>query len=372
VSRGGFMRYYPAFLKLEGEKVVFSGAGACAASKIKLLLKTPAEIHVFGEKPCPDVIDWAAQKKIILHSRKLVSGDADGARLFYGANGNRAEDLRAVAIGKLSGALTNIVDDLEGSSFLTPAIVDRSPVTIAIGTEGTAPVLARQIKAQVEEMLPVSTGILARLGNSFRPVAAKLKSSPLRRQFWSAFFADNGPRALARGGEKAVREELQNLFCRLNGEDKRKAMVSFVGAGPGDPELLTLKARNRLHAADVILHDRLVTPEILELARREAIVVCVGKKGYGAGWSQQAINQLILKHAASGAHIVRLKSGDPSLFGRLDEELDVLDAENIAFEIVPGITSASAAATAKRPKTGILGYFGKVRFRYRQPCSHHT
>lgn len=340
------MRYYPAFLKLEGEKVVFSGAGACAAAKIKLLQKTPAEIHVFGENPCKDVIDWAAQEKLIFHFRKLVSGDADDARLLYGANGDRTEDLRAVEIGKSAGALTNIVDDLEGSDFLTPAIVDRSPVTIAIGTEGTAPVLARQIKSQVEEMLPASTGVLARLGNAFRPVAAKLASLPLRRKFWSEYFSSAGPQALAHGGEKAVREELQTLYCRLNAETKPEALVSFVGAGPGDPELLTLKARKKLHEADVVLHDRLVTSEILELVRREAVVICVGKKGYGEGWSQEAINALIVKHAANGAHIVRLKSGDPSVFGRLDEELDVLDAENIAFEVVPGITSASAAAAS--------------------------
>ena len=340
------MRYYPAFIKLAGEKVVFSGAGDHAAAKIKLLLKTEADIAVFGENPCDDVLRWADEGKITYTDRPLADGDCDSARLVYGANDAPAMDALAVAIGKRAGALTNIVDNLEASEFLTPAIIDRDPVTIAIGTEGTAPVLARKIKSEIEEMLPASTGTLARLGDAFRPVAARLKGARVRRDFWTRFFFSEGPKALLENGEEGVYRRLRTLYAETRKGQNKEGSVSLIGTGPGDPELLTLKARRILHEADVVLHDRLVTPEILELARREASVICVGKKGYGPSWKQEDINALIVEHAAKGAKVARLKSGDPAIFGRLDEEIDALEDAGIAWDIVPGITSASAAAAS--------------------------
>ena len=340
------MRYYPVFLKLADETVIFSGAGDHAAAKIKLLLKTEAQIKVIGEDPANDVLDWARLGKITLIERKMVAEDAEGARLVYGANDDPSLDALAVAYGQKAGALTNIVDNLNASEFLTPAIVDRDPVTIAIGTEGTAPVLARKTKAEIEELLPASTGLLARIGEAFRPVAAGLKSAKQRRDFWSRYFFSEGPRALAEHGEDGVQRRLRTLFEETKAGAGETGSVSFVGTGPGDPELLTLKARRHIHEADVVLHDRLVSPEIMELARREATVICVGKKGYGPSWKQDDINELMLEHAAQGARIVRLKSGDPAIFGRLDEEIDALENAGVSWQIVPGITSASAAAAA--------------------------
>ncbi len=168
------MQTYPIFLKLAGRRVVFSGAGDHAAAKIKLLLKTEARIAVYGTAPCDDVLRWAAEGRIAYADRAIADGDTLCARLVYGANDDAVEDARAVALGRQAGALTNIVDNLEASEFLTPAIVDRDPVVVAIGTEGTAPVLARRIKAGVEEMLPASTGPLARIANTFRSKAARL------------------------------------------------------------------------------------------------------------------------------------------------------------------------------------------------------
>ncbi|MDD9911360.1 MAG: siroheme synthase CysG [Ahrensia sp.] len=340
------MRFYPAFIRVEDQTVIFSGAGDHAAAKIALLLKTTARIRVFGRNPSPRVRAWHDDGRLVLLERAIEEGDAEGARLVYGANDDAAEDARAVAIGKRAGALTNIVDDLESSEFLTPAIVDRDPVTIAIGTEGTAPVLARKIKAEIEESLPPATGTLARLGNAFRPIAAQLDSPRMRRDFWSRFFSTEGPKALAEGGETRVQSALQDLYTKTNSRDEATGEVALIGTGPGDPDLLTLKARRKLHEADVVLHDRLVTPQILELARREATVIEVGKKGYGPSWKQDDINAVMVKHARRGKRVARLKSGDPTIYGRLDEELDVLDEADIAWEIVPGVTSASAAAAA--------------------------
>ena len=345
LNTGRSMRYYPVFMDLEGRKVVFSGAGDHAAAKIRLLLKTTANIHVFGTSPGVDVETWAAEGRLTLHHRDLDWEDVTDARLVYGANDDLEADRRAAELGRWAGALTNIVDNLDESEFLTPALVDRDPVTIAIGTEGTAPVLARKIKAEIEESLPAFTGLLARIANGFRHKATRLGGNEKRREFWSRYFFADGPRALAESGEQGVKKRLETLFDEVLAQRETAGSVSFVGSGPGDPELLTLKARRKLHEADVVLYDNLVTPETLELARREAVLVNVGKKGFGKSASQADINALLVEHAAGGARIVRLKSGDPAVYGRLDEEIDALDEAGIDWEIVPGITAASAAAS---------------------------
>jgi uroporphyrin-III C-methyltransferase / precorrin-2 dehydrogenase / sirohydrochlorin ferrochelatase len=333
------MRHYPLYLDMRGRAVAVSGAGATAVAKLRLLLKTEARISVFGRDPDPEVRAWAAEGRLALAERPLEAGDAAGAALVYAANGDAAEDARVTAIGRAAGALVNIVDDL-ASDFITPAIVDRDPVTVAIGTEGAAPVLARHIKARIEEMLPGSLGLLARIGQAFRARVEALDSRA-RRRFWSRYYFETGPRALAEG-RAAAEAELARLLEA--GVEPARGVVHLIGAGPGDPELLTLKARRLLHEADVVIHDRLVPPAILELARREAVIREAGKRAFGAGWKQADINALMVKHARAGASVVRLKGGDPAIFGRLDEEIEALEAAGIPYAIVPGVTSASAAA----------------------------
>ncbi len=333
------MRHYPIFLDLRDRHVVVSGAGESAVAKLRLLMKTEAKLTVYGLAPEAELRAWAAEGRLSLVERPLAAGDAAGAALVYGANASATEDARVAAIGRAEGALVNIVDDLS-SDFLTPAIVDRAPVTIAIGTEGAAPVLARWIKARVEEMLPTSLGTLARIGQGFRGRVETL-SSRARRAFWSRFYFETGPRALAEGAAEA---ELERLLAE--GVETTRGFVHLVGAGPGDPELLTLKARKLLHEADVVIHDRLVTPEILELARREARIVAAGKKGFGAATAQGEINRLMIEAAREGASVVRLKGGDPAVFGRLDEEIEALEDAGVPYAVVPGITAASASAAA--------------------------
>ena len=340
------MRHFPIFLELRARRVIVCGAGETAVAKLRLILKTEARVTVFGENPHPQIVRWAAEGRLVHMDRRIEPGDAVCAALLYGANDDAAEDARAAGIGRMAGALVNIVDNLEDSAFITPAIVDRDPVTVAIGTEGAAPVLARRIKAENEERLPAALGVLARAGQAFRARAEALPHGRTRRDFWSAWYDEAGPTALAEGTDlDAALEVLLAAFLR-RAETAEPGRVALIGTGPGDPELLTLKARRLLHEADVVIHDRLVPPAILELARREAIVVEVGKTPGGASWSQDAINVLMVEHAAGGATVARLKSGDPAVFGRLDEEMDALDEAGIAFEIVPGITAASAAAAS--------------------------
>ncbi|MEO1330933.1 MAG: siroheme synthase CysG, partial [Pseudomonadota bacterium] len=318
---------------------------------------------VYGLDPLPEVTRWAEAGRLRLIQRPIDEGDAICAAMLYGANGDPAEDARAVAIGRRAGALTNIVDNLDDSQFITPAIVDRDPVTVAIGTEGAAPVLARRIKATVEERLSPSLGTLARIGQGFRPQVEALPMGRGRREFWSRYYDELGPRALAEGGEAGARAVLETLLAdALDAAAAAKpGRVAFVGAGPGDPELLTLKARRLIHEADVVIHDRLVTPEALELARREAEVLDVGKTGFGPSWKQADIDALIVEKALEGHHVVRLKSGDPGVFGRLDEEMDACDAAGVDFEIVPGITAAAAAASSIKTSLTRRGRNASIR-----------
>ena len=337
------MNHFPIFLSVEDKAIVISGGGEAALAKLRLLLKTTARLTVFAVQPASEIEDWATDGRLELVRRVMTRADLSGAALFYAANDDAREDARVAGLAKDEVVLTNWVDNLEQSQFITPAIVDRDPVTVAIGTEGTAPVLARSIKADLESRLPRALGPLARIAATFRQRAMTLPAGQKRRAFWSEYFEAAGPRVYDEAGEDALEPALDDLLARHDQDDRADGHVAFVGAGPGDPELLTLKARRALHEADVIVHDRLVTPEILELARREARIIEAGKTGFGPSTPQSEINALIVAHAADGLRVVRLKSGDPTVFGRLDEEIDACEAAGIGHSVIPGITAASAA-----------------------------
>ncbi|MFV0245720.1 MAG: siroheme synthase CysG [Qingshengfaniella sp.] len=340
------MQHFPIFMDLQDRAVVIAGGGEAALAKLRLLGKTPARLSVFAAHPCPGIVDMARDGRIALIRRPVTADDLRAVALAYAAHGDAAQDAGFAALARAEGVLVNIVDDLAGSQFLTPAIVDRSPVTVAIGTEGTAPVLARILKADIEARLPAGLGLLARAGQAFRRLASTLPMGRPRRDFWADYFLHEGPAALDKGGEAALPATLDDLLARHEAQAARPGHVAFVGAGPGDPELLTLKARRALDTADVVIHDRLIAAPILDLARREAVLIAAGKEGFGPSTPQEDINALILRHARAGAQVVRLKSGDPAVFGRLDEEIEACDAAGIGWHVVPGITAASASAAA--------------------------
>ncbi|MGB0170230.1 MAG: siroheme synthase CysG, partial [Paracoccaceae bacterium] len=340
------MDHFPIFLAVAGRRIILSGGGDAAIAKLRLLFKTTAHITVFAKDPLPEILHWEKNGKLALVRRRLETGDALCAALFYAANEDAQEDRRVAKLAHEAGALVNIVDNLQDSQFITPAIVDRDPVTVAIGTEGAAPVLARAIKADLEQRLPAQIGVLARIAKSFRKNVNALPMGRARRRFWSEFYFNTGPRALDESGEAGIGNALSNLLATHLKKATPTGHVIFVGAGPGDPELLTLKACKALDRADVVLYDRLVGEPILELARREALLIDVGKTGFGASTPQHEINALLLKHSQNGQIVVRLKGGDATIFGRLDEEIDACEAAQIEWSIVPGITAASAAVAA--------------------------
>ena len=338
------MKHFPIFLAVEGKSIVVAGGDEAAVAKLRLLLKTEAAITVYAQAPTQAIVDWAADGQLTLVQRRFEQRDAEGASLVYAASDDDAEDARVADLAKSAGVLTNMVDNLHGSDFITPAIVDRDPVTIAIGTAGAAPVLARKIKRHLEETLSPALGLLAKAGKAFRDSAEILDFGRPRRAFWADWYDRAGPLAQSEG--RPLEAALHDLLSTHIAAKDEPGHVAFVGAGPGDPELLTLKARNALDTADVVIHDRLVAPEILELARREATLIPAGKEGFGPAMAQDDINALIVTHVQSGAKVVRLKGGDPSVFGRLDEEVDAVAEAGLDWSIVPGITSASAAVAA--------------------------
>ncbi|MGB8621452.1 MAG: siroheme synthase CysG, partial [Paracoccaceae bacterium] len=337
------MKHFPIFLAVKERRILVSGGREAAIAKLRLILKTEARIEVFAVDAAPEIRAWAAEGRLRLFDRDLTVQDVTGAALLYAAHEDEARDAGVAKLGAAAGVLTNIVDNLADSAFITPAIVDRDPVTVAIGTEGAAPVLARAIKAELEERLSPMLGMLARAGKGFRPLVERLAPGRARRAFWADYYFGAGPKAAEESGAAGLPAALSALLEHHLSQGQRPGRVDLVGAGPGDPELLTLKARKALDAADVVIHDRLVAPEILELARREALLIEAGKTGFGPAMGQDEINALIVEHARRGAHVVRLKSGDPGVFGRLDEELDALGAAGVEWRIIPGITAATAA-----------------------------
>ncbi len=338
------MKHFPIFLDVEGRDVAVSGGDETALAKLRLLAKTDARLTVYSAAPNADIRALAGSGRLTLVHRAIEAADLADKALVYAANEEADEDRRVVTLAREAGVLVNHVDNLETSDFITPALVDRDPVVVAIGTEGAAPVLARAIKAELEESLPPALGSLASVAKGFRELAQALPFGRKRRTFWSDYYSRVGPRAFDEGGEAALAGTLEHLLAEHMNARPEIGSVTFVGSGPGDPDLLTVKARRALHDADVVVHDRLVTPGILDLARREALIVNAGKRGFGPSTPQAEINAMLVRHASEGRHVVRLKSGDATVFGRLDEEFDACAAAGVSCSVIPGITAASAAA----------------------------
>ena len=340
------MDFLPVFVATKGRKVVIVGDGQMADAKCRGVLKTQADITVFVNAPSEEMLSWDQADLIKLNAGLPHKADLADVTLVYAAHSDDAVNDAVADLARAQGAIVNVLDRTDACDFITPAIVDRDPVVVAIGTEGTAPVLARQLKSDIESQLPTRLGEIARFAQAFRSKVRVLPEGLARRQFWKAFFSTD--RLTGVSTATKVRQDLETLLASHLDRGREPGSVVFVGAGPGDPELLTLKARRLLHEAEVIVYDRLVGGAVLELARREAKFINVGKKGFGEHVTQADINEVLLTEASRGAKVVRLKGGDPSIFGRLDEELAVLHNAGIETLVVPGVTSASAAAASRK------------------------
>lgn len=337
-------------MKVTHSRVCFIGNDDDIVPKARLISKSDASVEIYASSPETVLQRYIDDHKetISYFARRFTQNDLfDHARLPIAFVYLSEEDHEAIASLSAGGIPYCVIDNLAASRFTTPALIDRAPLTIAIGTEGTAPILARHLKKRFEEQLPISLGPLARVAGLFRAQVAKRLQPAKRRHFWTEFFAENRlSKDITTISDADLLAEADHLLDRFEAQTQTDSTpaIWFVGAGPGDPELLTLQARRLLHDADVVLHDQLVPPAILELCRREAEVLSVGKTGYSGGWRQIDINKLMIEKAKGGTKVIRLKSGDATLFGRLDEETDFLLAHGVSFEVAAGLSSASVGA----------------------------
>ncbi|MFN4226195.1 MAG: siroheme synthase CysG [Hyphomonas sp.] len=337
------MRQFPAFFNLEGARIVVFGHGEEAARKLRLLVTSPADLVQVGDVPLAEFVGRVAH---LLPSQAVLA--LEGARLAIIADPSRRAELLAEV--RARGIPVNVVDAPELCDFTVPSIIDRGEVVAAIGSAGNAPVLVKALREKLEALIPQRAGDLAALAGKLRNLVSRaIPDQPARRRFWER--ALTGPAAeAAYAGDLARAEAL--LTAAASQPQARSGIVHIVGAGPGDPELLTLKALRLIQAADVVYYDRLVSPEILSLIRRDAARVPVGKSRGDHSVPQAEIEARLVASAREGLRVVRLKGGDPFIFGRGGEELDSVRAAGIEAYVVPGISSAlGCAASAGVPLT---------------------
>jgi uroporphyrin-III C-methyltransferase/precorrin-2 dehydrogenase/sirohydrochlorin ferrochelatase len=341
------MEYFPIFIRLTGQPVLVVGGGEIAARKIDLLLRSGAQVTVVAPELIDSLRDKVVAGAIAYLPTEFHPDHLAGKRLAIAATSKRSVNAWVAHQAERLNIPVNVVDDRELSRFIVPAIVDRSPVIVAVGSSGDAPVLTRRLRERLESFLPQRLGVLAKLAGRLRPlVKSKIAEASARRRFWEKFIDGTIAADLLSGRElpdsESIERRVTDSIAGANRESTGE--VVLVGAGPGDPGLLTLRALRALQNADVVLYDRLVSPEVLDLARRDAERVYVGKAAGHAHVPQEGINELLVKLAKQGKRVCRLKGGDPFIFGRGGEELEALAAEGIRFEVVPGVTAAAGCA----------------------------
>lgn len=337
------MDYFPAFLNLRDRSCLIVGAGPVALRKIRLLHSAGARISIVAPEVCEELLEFATANGHELIRRLFRPADVIGRWLVVSATGDTEVERAVYQHATDAGVFCNSVDDVANCSYITPAIVDRSPIVIAISSGGAAPVLARKLRTQIEVLLPASLSGLAGLARDWRErVKGQIHDLLGRRRFWESVF--DGPaasRAIA-GDIDAAESLMTDLLAAQPASQEGEAWL--VGAGPGDPGLLTIRALQSMQAADVILHDRLVSAEVLNLARRDADLISVGKTPGCKANSQEEINALLVDLVSAGKRVCRLKGGDPFIFGRGGEEAEALHAAGLAYQVVPGITAAAGCA----------------------------
>ncbi|WP_341897035.1 siroheme synthase CysG [Ferrovibrio terrae] len=344
------MQSFPGFLNLQDRAVLVVGGGENAARKIRLLLKAGARVQVVASDLNAELSVLVAEGNVIHRAAVFTPALLDGMRLVIAATGEATDEIVATA-AQARGLLVNVVDRADLSDFTVPAIIERGDITIGISSNGTAPLLLGRIRAQIEALLPARLGDLAALAGEFRGTVARvIRDAAPRKRFWERVF-DGAVSAKVYAGDRSGARSA--LMAELNAvQDSVSGHVHLVGAGPGDPDLLTIAAQRALMDADIVLYDALVAPEILDRVRRDAERVPVGKRKGRHSVGQDEINAQLAAHAILGKRVVRLKAGDPFIFGRGGEEMDYLQQRGITVSVIPGITAAlGCAASAGIPLT---------------------
>ncbi|MFD3242536.1 siroheme synthase CysG [Rahnella perminowiae] len=337
------MDYLPIFADLKQRPVLVVGGGEVAARKIDLLLRAGAQVRIVAQALSPELEQRRQAAEVSWSAQAFLPEQLDDVFLVIAATDDAALNAEVFEQANRRHVLANVVDDQPKCSFIFPSIVDRSPIVVAISSSGKAPVLARMLREKLETLLPNSLGQMADIAGRWREnVKAQFSSMRSRRRFWEHAFAGRFASLASAGklaeAERALQQQLENA------EDiSHSGHVTLVGAGPGDAGLLTLRGLQVMQQADVVLYDHLVSEEVLDLVRRDADKICVGKRAGSHSVAQEETNRLLVELAQQGKKVVRLKGGDPFIFGRGGEELQAVQAAGIPFQVVPGVTAAAGA-----------------------------
>jgi len=338
------MEYFPVFLDLKKRKCLLVGGGDVATRKGRLLSKAGAVLRVVAPEVSAELRELVLQHHGEIFEREYLTSDLNDCVIAIAATDDEPLNEKISEDAKARYLPVNVVDSPALCTYITPAIIDRSPLVIAISSGGESPVLARLIRAKLETLIPVGYGRLAKIASSWRDrVKARFDDGDSRRRFWEKVL--QGPAAeLVLNGQEDEAEKIIATEITKDDDSITQGEVYLVGGGPGDPELLTLRALRLMQQADVVLYDRLVSDGVMELVRRDAERIYVGKRRSEHAMQQENINQLLVDLAKQGKRVLRLKGGDPFIFGRGGEEIELLAQNNIPFQVVPGITAASGCA----------------------------
>ncbi|MFN2308325.1 MAG: siroheme synthase CysG [Gammaproteobacteria bacterium] len=338
------MDFLPAFFKLDGQPCLVVGGGSVAARRVNLLRKAGGQVTVVSPELNTELSGRVAAGEIRHHARRFQAEDLSAVRLVIAATDDVGVNTEVSRLAQSQGIPVNVVDNPALCSFIVPSILDRSPVLVAVSTGGASPVLARQLRTRLETLIPAAYGRLASLTEEFRPAVKRRITDPdARRRFWEAVLEGPISELVFAGREDEARRRIEQLLAK-DSAAQLLGEVYLVGAGPGDPDLLTFRAVRLMQQADVMVYDRLVSAPILDLVRRDAERIYVGKEKHHHVVPQEGINQLLVDLARQGKRVLRLKGGDPFIFGRGGEEIETLAQEGIPFQVVPGITAAAGCA----------------------------
>lgn len=339
------MDLFPIFMNLQQRDCLIVGGGEVATRKASLLLDAHAQVVVIAPELTATLSEWLKDGKISHEVRTFTAADVDGKSLIIAATDDEAINQMVHAAATAKNIPVNVVDNPDLCTFIVPSIVDRSPVVAAISTGGASPVLARMIRSRLESLLPSAYGRLAKMSASFRDrVKARFENPKDRRLFWERVLQGPAAEMVFAGRDSDAEIEISKSLTAAEQSDTI-GEVYLIGAGPGDPDLLTFRALRLMQQADVVVHDRLVSQQVIDLSRRDAERIYVGKERDNHAVPQEDINHLLVRLAKEGKRVCRLKGGDPFIFGRGGEEIDTLVEEGVSFQVVPGITAASGAAS---------------------------
>ena len=339
------MQALPIFFNVKNRHCVVIGGGDVAMRKVSMLLKASAAITLYSPEICHELEDLVSTEKIKYVQTNFKPNQLHGACMVIAATDDEAVNMTVSVAAKAQNIPVNVVDAPDLCTFTMGSIIDRSPVVIAISSEGNAPVLARYIRAKIETMLPATYGRIADIAGEFRDqVKAKFATTQARRIFWEGVLQGSFVERVLSGQEQAAREQLADLINDADA-NKNQGEVFLVGGGPGDPDLLTFRALRLMQQCDVCVYDKLVSPEVMELVRRDAELIFVGKSRDQHTMPQEEINELLAKLALQGKRVLRVKGGDPFIFGRGGEEIETLMQHGVPFQVVPGITAANGVSS---------------------------